>query len=326
MKKIQLIVIFLFLCFCISEAEVVCVLNQKVTAYPDAEGRNWDFGATEFCDNASAEYSKEADDGISYYQEKIKGHLSMSYYKKQDSIFLSRIWSRLFYVDIESPEAFAVDNSSRSIPFIGKGTYSATVPVREEGTLSYVPEVEGVMSFGDECSVAARMSVQKMDFVVRLGGNADSIIAVAEADTLPHYTYSIYRWRVASDDWPSAIMAVVEEKDGQGKVVDVSKVAYCVNKDLITADNAVDPENIDVKISREGFIFNLPEGYSPVAAYVAITTEGGILYHEELINLSPGQDYLLKLPNLADGRYIVAVSVNGNSFKNYLNVSSMKIK
>lgn len=224
----------------------------------------------------------------------------------------------MFYVDIESPETFAVDNSSRSIPFIGKGTYSATVPVREEGTLSYVPEVEGVMSFGDECSVPARMSVQKMDFVVRLGGNADSIIAVAEADTLPHYTYSIYRWRVAPDDWPSAIMAVVEEKDGQGKVVDVSRVAYCVNKDLITADNAVAPENIDVKISKEGFIFNLPEGYSPVTAYVAITTEGGILYHEELINLSPGQDYLLKLPNLADGRYIVAVSVNGNSFKNYL--------
>jgi len=317
MKRIILFAILAVIASVVYGSTEKGVLNRRAVTMPDVDSKVWDFSSAETT-NEKKGYLMfwEVSDSMQVWYERADRYNITFYCQNRDTTFFLGMNSRLFEVISQRPVAYFIKGMPSSMPFTAKGEYSVTRPVREEGELSWVPETPGTIVLSPGVSLPARMSRERIDFVARIGWNADSTITAAEADTLPHYSLSIYRWMIEGRKWPAAVMTVTEEKDGSGRVLESSEVAYCMDCKSIGQAQTAEPKNIEVNIHKGGFTFRLPEGFKPTEAEIAVTTSGGILYHSAVISLQAGETFNMSLPDLPDGQYIVAVTIDGASYKN----------
>jgi len=325
MRKIFIITFILVL-----SIEAICgILPNRLIVMPDVTSNKWDF--SNFENN-----SKDGDELIySYfawhntYARKFDyswyetfPDYSMDYYKHGDTIFLDKILCGKIRIEPATP-VYTVRGLQTDMPFV-----AVNDSIHIQGKYSGNPEIDGTIIFSKNYSLPARMSVERMDFVVQKTAHPDSVINTAEADTLPHYTITTYRWMIDDHrDDPAATMRIVEEKDKDGHVFRTSTVAYSVKEEWLSGIWRAEPRDIDVISAKDGaFTFYLPGGCEPAEVDIEVTNEAGNMRGKSHISMEPGKSYRMKFKKISKftpGIYYITISVNGSTYKKTAHVKNV---
>jgi len=293
------------------------VLVQRVKAVPDVNTNVWDFSNSirerkNLCIEYHLAFMEEGHDFV--WEEDFRDSFTL-YCQKGDTCFLRTFEMNNLRVKPLNA-VYMIKGASVNQPYV-----AIDDSIRLQGEYSWNPGVDGTMVFSETFSIPASMSTERIDLVMRKAPDADRTISDSEADTLPHYTISTYRWTVEGRKWPVATMRVIEEKDNKGQVLNTSTTAFCAKEEWVSGVWKTMPNDIDVIPSKDGFTFLLPGGCEPSKVDVVVTTENGTELGKAHYNMKPGESHLMKLSNLSVGLpYYAYITVKGDTYKRTIRI------